>query len=156
MDTKMPIQDNSEVLDIVLNPANGVDWIVGIKARVDGENAISVGDGSRGILYQMATGERTGPAKIVAHAPDPLQPLGSSVSISRGTSDHILVAYLEVMNPRALTIHEGAELVSLVHVKDGVVIGKRYGGPKVADWTLRTRTIGHVVRRQAGLAVSSS
>jgi hypothetical protein len=60
--TQMPIQDNSEVLDIVLNPANGVDWIVGINVR-DGENAISVGDGSRGNLFQMATGERTGQRK---------------------------------------------------------------------------------------------
>jgi hypothetical protein len=27
--TQMPIQDTGDVLDIVLNPINGVDWIVG-------------------------------------------------------------------------------------------------------------------------------
>ena len=105
--TQIPIQENGDVLDIVLKPVQGMDWIVGIKVKADGQNALSFGDGSRGILYQVATGERTGPPRIAAHAADQILASGSTVSISGGVSHQILIAYLELKSPLSPTIHDG-------------------------------------------------
>jgi hypothetical protein len=121
--TQIPIQDNGDVLDIVLKPVDGMDWIVGVKVRADGENALSVGDGSRGRIYQMVTGEHTGPPRIVAHPSDQIRVSGSSVSITGGTSGQVLVAYLDLTSPRSLTIHDSAGLASFAYVKDGTAIG---------------------------------
>lgn len=52
--TQARIQDTGEVLNVVLNQAEGMDWMVGVKVKAEAENTISVGDGTRGLMFQRS------------------------------------------------------------------------------------------------------
>jgi len=68
--TQARIRDTDEVLNLVLNQAEGMDWMVGVKVKAEAENTISVGDGTRGLMFQRVTGQPETQPKVVGHAPD--------------------------------------------------------------------------------------
>ncbi len=120
--TQARIQDTGEVLNIVLNQAEGMDWMVGVKVKAEAENTISVGDGTRGLVFQRLTGQPETQPKIVGHALDQMSVSGSSISISGGADGQVLIVYVELSHARDITIRDAQGLSNFARVSDGILI----------------------------------
>jgi hypothetical protein len=120
--TQVPIQNTSDVLDIVLNQLDGVDWIVGVKVNAGADNSISVGDGTRGPMFQRIAGHSDSPPGIAGHARDRIRVSGSSVFISGGAEGQVLFVYVELSQARGITVRDDQGRSSFAQVSDGIVI----------------------------------
>jgi len=120
--TQARIRDTDEVLNLVLNQAEGMDWMVGVKVKAEAENTISVGDGTRGLMFQRVTGQPETQPKVVGHAPDQMSVSGSSISISGGAEGQVLIVYVELSHARDITIRDAKGLSNFARVSDGILI----------------------------------
>ncbi len=120
--TQAPIPNTSDVLDIVLNQLDGVDWMVGVKVSAGADNSISVGDGIRGPMFQRIAGHSDSMPGIFGHAPDRIRVSGSSVSISGGADGEVLIVYVELSEARGISIRDDQGRSHFAHASDGIVI----------------------------------
>jgi hypothetical protein len=120
--TQIPIQNNSDVLDITLKPVEGMDWAVGITVKARAKNTISIGDAIRSRQFQRITGEPEAESGVTAHDPDRIALSGSTIAISGGAEHQVLAVYVEISEPRAVTVRDSTGLSNFAYVKDGIMI----------------------------------